>query len=540
MKIRYISVMAIVVASLALILGLGACGSDEPDPTATTAPTPTTAEPTPEATATGMMAEPTPQATATAMMAEATPEATATGMMAEPTPEGPTPTTGAPAPTPTETSVFSPENAVIRAQYARDHAGGPGAIYVGDHTHLIGPPPHEGLMFQVPEALYTQMSTLALVGSPELGIPSHMFIYDSSYYSDLILKANLTNPTELTLSGESIEIQHTCIDRNLPTCVLIQSYWAPNLAKRTNGQVNLSVVSFVELGLSGPETLDQVASGTLDMVNIYTGYVAGVLPPLEIQSLWGMSPDWESTYSILTDLSPDIDRMILEATGGSHVLNRNWFAGSDQWFFGNKPLVTLEDFQGVKIRSHGAAMSDFITGMGGEPVFLDVAEVYTALERGNVDASANSVLLAVPDRLFEVADYMSGPVIGFGYTNNVINKDVWDSIPEDLQQIIIEEGAKAELEALRLAPFQNIVAVQLNQQLGIQYEVFSEEIMNHIHTVVMPEHVIPGWLRRLGYPGRNEDVVALANEKIAPYLGLAIAEDGSVEQVPITKGPRAQ
>ncbi|MCE2463527.1 MAG: TRAP transporter substrate-binding protein DctP [Dehalococcoidia bacterium] len=540
MKIHYVSVIGIVVSSLALVLGLGACGSDEPDPTATTAPTPTTVAPTPEATATGMMAEPTPEATATGMMAEPTPEATATGMMAEPTPAATTPTTTTAAPAPTETGALTPDDAVVLAQYAADHAGGPGAIFVGDPTHLIGPPPHEGLMFQVPEALYTQLSTVALVGSPELGIPGHMFIYDSDYYVELIQKANLTNPTELTSSGESIEIQHTCIDRNLPTCVLIQSYWAPNLAKRTNGQVNLSVVSFVELGLSGPETLDQVSSGTLDMVNIYTGYVAGVLPALEIQSLWGMSSDWESTYSIVTDLYPDIDRMILEATEGSHVLNRNWFAGSDQWFFGNKPLVTLEDFQGVKIRSHGAAMSDFITGMGGEPVFLDVAEVYTALERGNVDASANSALLAVPDRLFEVADYMSGPVIGFGYTNNVINKDVWDSIPTDLQQIIIEEGAKAELEALRLAPFQNIVAVQLNQQLGLQYELFSEEITNHIHTVVMPEHVIPGWLRRLGYPGRNADVVALANDKLAPYMGLFIAEDGSIEQVPITKGSRAQ
>ena len=378
MKFHYISVTAVVVASLALVLGLGACGGDEPEPTATIALTPTTAEPTPEATATAMMAEPT--------LAAATPTATTA------------------APAPTETGAMSPEETML-AQYAADHAGGSGAIFVGDPTHLIGPPPHDGLMFQVPEALYTQLSTVALFGSPELGVPGHMFIYTSDYYQGLIQKANLTNPTELTSSGESIEIQHTCIDRNLPTCVLIQSYWAPNLAKRTNGQVNLSVVSFVELGLSGPETLDQVSNGTLDMVNIYTGYVAGVLPALEVQSLWGMSPDWESTYSILTDLYPDIDRMILESTGGSHVLNRNWFAGSDQWFFGNKALVTLEDFQGVKIRSHGAAMSDFITGMGGEPVFLDVAEVYTALERGNVDASANSALLAVPDRLFEVADY---------------------------------------------------------------------------------------------------------------------------------------
>ena len=150
-----------------------------------------------------------------------------------------------------------------------------------------------------------------------------MFIYTSEYYQGLLKKANLTNPTPLTSSGESIEIQHTCIDRNLPPCVLIQAFWAPNLAKRTNGQVKLSVVSFVELGLSGPDTLDQVSNGTLDMVNIYTGYVAGVLLALEVQSLWGTSADWETTYSMLASMASDIDRTILEATGGSHVLNRH-------------------------------------------------------------------------------------------------------------------------------------------------------------------------------------------------------------------------
>ena len=426
------------------------------------------------------------------------------------------------------------------AQYAEDHAGGPGAIFVGDPIQLIGLPPHEGLMFQIPEESYTQGSMAALFGAPEMGIPGHMFIYSSDYYQRLIQKANLTNPTELTSSGETIEIQHTCIDRNLPACVLIQAYWAPNLAKRTNGQIKLSVVSFVELGLSGPETLEQVSNGTLDMVNIYTGYVAGALPAIEIQSLWGMATDWETSYLILTALDSDIDQIMLEATGGSHVLNRNWFAGSDQWFFGNQPLQTPEDFQGLKIRSHSASMSDFIRGMGGEPVFLGPAEIYTGLERGFVDAAVTAALLAAPDRLFEVADYMSGPVIGFGYTNNVINKDVWNKIPVDLQQIIIEEGAKAELEGLRLAPFQNLVAVQINQTLGVQPVPFPQDMFHHIQTVVLPEYVIPGWLRRLGYPGKGADLVAALNAKVSPYIGLRIAEDGAIEQAPITKGPRAK
>ena len=367
-----------------------------------------------------------------------------------------------------------------------------------------------------------------------------MFIYTSAYYQGLIEIARLTNPTPLTSSGESIEIQHACINRVLAACVMIQAYLAPNLEKRTNGQVKLTVTSFPELGLAGPETLEQVGNGTLDMANIYTGYVAGAVPALEIQSLWGVSQDWETSYSILTELAPDVDQIILDASGGSPVVNRYWFGGSDQWFYGNKPLATVADFKDMKIRSHSASISDFITGMGAEPVFLGPGQSYTAVEIGQVDAATLGVLLSLSDRIYEVTDYMAGPIIGFGYTNNVINKDIWNDIPEDLQQIIIEEGAKSELEALRLAPFDNLYAIEANKTLGMQLVPFSPEPLEHIDTVVLPDHIYPGWLDRLGFPGRNENVIAIANEKVSPYIGLWFNEDGSISQVPITKGSRAK
>ena len=548
----------LVAAALAMVMALGAtaCGQDEPStepnvepraeatspavPPATTA-SPAQTEPTAAApTAATPGPEPTPEATPpTAAPAEPTaspaePAATAvpTVSPAEPAPTQP------PAPTPTSTpqSVVSSE---LQA-YADEHAHGPGAIYVGDATQLLGPPPHRSLMLGAPEAIYRQGSAAAVLGFEPAGIPDHLFIYNSEYYRDLIDKANLTDPTELTSTGKSIEIQHVCIDRNLPTCVLIQTYWAPNLWERTDGQVDLSVTSFVELGLAGPDTLSQVSDGSLDMVNIFTGYVAGAHPSLEVQSLWGTANDWQASYSALADMAPDIDRMLLGITGGSPVLNRNWFAGSDQWFFSNKPMRSIDDFEGQQIRTHSASMSDFIRGMGGEPVELSVGELYTALQIGTVDAAVTTLLLGVTGSLYEVADHIAGPVIGFGYTNNVINKDVWDGIPADLQQIIIEEGVKAELEALRLAPFQNFIALEAAEDLGLEAAPFSAETQEHIQTVVLTEHVIPGWLRRLGYPGSGADAVALYNAKSAPYTGLMIAPDGSIERVPITKGPRAR
>ncbi len=335
MNYRRITVIALIILSVVLIISSAACGGGDGedaglDPTATNPPQPVS-------TATAALPDDLPDPTPTPESADdaipsPTPESedTVSGDTTDTTDDY-TPTPVPPAPTEEE----------VLAAYAADHAGGPGAIFVGDPSQLIGPPPHPGLMFEATEAQYLQALTGSILGFPDLGIASHMFIYTSDYYQGLIKKARLTNPTELTSSGENIEIQHACINRVLATCVLIQTYLAPNLEQRTNGQVRLTVTSFPELGLAGPETLEQVGNGTLDMANIYTGYVAGAVPALEIQSLWGVSQDWETSYSILTELAPDVDRIILESSGGSPVVNRNWFGGSDQWFFGNSPLAAV-------------------------------------------------------------------------------------------------------------------------------------------------------------------------------------------------------
>ena len=543
---------------IALLTVLAACGGD--DPTATAAPTPTpaptatpvppTAMPDPTPTAMpGATATPAPQPTDTPAPTAAAPAAVIATAMPEPTPIPPT-ATPEPAPAATEPPVMTPED--LLAQYAASVAGGPGAIAVGDPTsqafyaQLIGPPAHDGLYILPPEqqAQFQPLFQAAIFGAAPLGIPGHQFIYTSDYYRELLEKANFLNPTELTSSGENIEIQYVCLSRNLPTCVMKQAYFAPRLAARTNGQVTLSITSFPELSGSGgagivAESLTLVADGTLDMVNIYTGYVAGALPAIEVQSLWGMGPDWESTYLALADMAPDVERMLVDETGGV-IVNRNWYAGADQWFFSNEPIMSAADFQGKKVRSHSAALSSLIEGLGAEPLFIPPGADYLALQNGTVDIGTTGALLALAGRYHEISDYMAGPVIGFGYTNNVINGDLWDRIPADLQQIIIEEGARMELEELRIAPYHNIVPIIANQALGVSPVIFSEEIITYIAGVVLPQNIIPDWLNRLGYPERNQDAVRIFNEHAGPYIGLRIADDGSVERAPITKGPRAQ
>ena len=434
--------------------------------------------------------------------------------------------TAAPAPAAVPRPTLNPSERLTLKQYADRFAGGPGAIYAGDLSQLAGPAPSYDLGDDNGNV-------------PLYALEQNRWIYESDYYQSLLQKANLGNPTPLTSRGERIEIQYACINLTLLPCRLIDQYWAPNLEQRTNGQIRLRVASFPELGIAGPDTLRLLSDGTLEMANLYSGYVAGELPIHEVQTLWGMYPDRETAFQSSADALTGLDATLSEATHGGVVVNHNWFTRNDQFIFTSQPLRSLADFYDLKTRSHSASLSDWLDGMGNDPRFVSFGEVYSALERGILDAAVTGSFPAFSQHWYEVSSYMNGPLISFLPTSNLINVNLWYQIPADLQQILIEEGAKSELEQLRLASIQNLMGVQKNVDAGMELVEFSPEMKRHSFNVAVMQHVIPGWLDRLDYPGSGNDAVTLFNDSVGPYVGLHIKPDGSVVKVPITRGPHA-
>ena len=413
-------------------------------------------------------------------------------------------------------------------RYAADNAGGPGAIYVGDIAQLDGPAPDN---------------------DPRLGDRNGMvlledlrydrWLYESSYYRSLLDRANLTDPTPLTSTGENIEIQYACINRSLLPCILVEKYWAPNLEARTNGQLTLEVTSFPELGVAGTDTLKVVADETLGMAEVYAGYVNSQsqrLPLLDLQFLTGIYPHRVTMFDSVAEMLPRMGDAVEGATGGGVTINHNWYAQDDLYIFSRRPLGTLDDFEDLRVRSSSSAISDWLNAMGAEAQFMAFAEVYTALERGILNAAVTNAGAGYGQRWYELTDYMNGPLTNFSSNGNVINADLWDSMPDDLQQILVEEGAKTELEAIRLAPVQDVEGARRNIEAGLELVEFSSELKERSFDVAVMQHVIPGWLSRVGYPGAGEQAVEVFNAHVGPYVGLQIQSDGSVEKTQVTKG----
>ena len=395
-------------------------------------------------------------------------------------------------------------------------AGGPGAIYVGDLSQLVGPSPGG-----VEEALGDGTGNV-----PIEFLERNKFIFETDYYRSLLDKAKLTDPTPLTSSGENLKIQYACINRALLPCKLQVIYFTENVRERTNGQVDFEVSSYPELGLAGSDMLELVDSGTIEFAQIQPAYVGGTWPMIDIIYIWGLWKDRTSEHEANTALLPALDAGIADNTGGGKLIYHIWYGGNDQYFFSRRG-AGIEDFKGLKTRSHGTTMTDFINGLGGEGQFMAFAEVYTALERGILDAGVTGAHAGHGQRWYEVTNNLIGPAISLPMGFETMNKDTWSKIPADLQAIIIEEGAKMELENLRLAAVWNETGVKVNVDKGMTFIEWPDDMKEHIHQNVALGRVLPNWIKRIG-----PDEVAIWNDVVAPWAKVRINPDNSIEEVP--------
>ena len=115
--------------------------------------------------------------------------------------------------------------------------------------------------------------------------------------------------------------------------------------------------------------------------------------------------------------------------------------------FLNKPISKVSDLKGLKIRCSPTHI-EFLKKVGAQPVVIPPPDVHTALERGVVDGLIWVAGLIRDWGWNEVVKYRVEP--GFYMANNVVlvNKEVWDSLPADLQQILTQSEIEAEKAAV--------------------------------------------------------------------------------------------
>ena len=110
---------------------------------------------------------------------------------------------------------------------------------------------------------------------------------------------------------------------------------------------------------------------------------------------------------------------------------------SQQLYSTKKPIKTVEDWKGLKVRVYGSESAALTTALGGAPVSVTFGELYTALQRGVVDAAITSATNAIPMKFVEVTKYMNYWYFsGSAMELLAVNKKAWDGLAPDVRNAV--------------------------------------------------------------------------------------------------------
>jgi len=204
--------------------------------------------------------------------------------------------------------------------------------------------------------------------------------------------------------------------------------FADILLRDTNGQLKITVH---EQLFPGPKVVDAVRDGTVNMgcqIVLFRAEMALLnfvaLPFVPHSRL----PDMRS------GLRP-IFREQMDQVHDAVLLGYGYWA--QQRLITRDPVRSLADLKGYKIRVHNKELQGMMQAAGAIPIFLPMAEVYPALQRGVVDGAVSSLEGMYGNKFHEVVKYISNWPLGNGSYVWVANKESWKALPGDLQKRIL-------------------------------------------------------------------------------------------------------
>lgn len=212
--------------------------------------------------------------------------------------------------------------------------------------------------------------------------------------------------------------------------------------KNSNG--SLKVTLYPNSTLGGDRDLAEgMQMGTVDFA-----LIAGVLGNFEKSISLLELPylfDNHDQYQKIVEgkIGEEIADNVLKSSG---IRVLSWWDRGPRHVTSNKPINTLEDIQGLKIRlPEIPAMVDTWRHMGATPTPMAWNEVYTGLEQKVIDAQENPIPFIYGGRIQEVQKYLALTAHKYEYVTLAMSDKKWTQL-SDAQKKVITDAAKVATE----------------------------------------------------------------------------------------------
>ncbi len=246
---------------------------------------------------------------------------------------------------------------------------------------------------------------------------------------------------------------------------LAAEYFAANVNERSEGRIEIEVFPGEQLG-SGKDVNEMIRQGANVMNITDPGYLSDYVPDVGVLNGPYLLADYRDFQKILdSEWLAEIDQQLIDA--GIRVVSYNNLFGA-RHMLADTAIRTPADIEGMTVRVPPNQMwLATFEAMGARPTTVQWSEVYTALSQ-NVVAAAEAPLGSLwGSKLHEVKDTISMTGHFTAWVNFIMSEQFFETLPEDLQVILLEEGKRAGDEMTRLTIEKQDEYLDLFREAGI-------------------------------------------------------------------------
>jgi tripartite ATP-independent transporter DctP family solute receptor len=220
---------------------------------------------------------------------------------------------------------------------------------------------------------------------------------------------------------------------------------AKTIKEETGGRFDLQIFSSSQLG-SDTDTLSQIRSGGVEFFTLSGLILSTLVPAASINGLGFAFPSYDAVWRAMDgDLGAYVRGQI--AKSGLIAMEKIWDNGFRQTTTSTKPIVTPDDFKGMKLRVPPSPLwTSMFKALDASPASINFNEVYSALQTKIVDGQENPLAIISTAKLYEVQKYCS-------LTNHMwdgfwflANQRAWEALPDDVRGIVAKNINTAGLK----------------------------------------------------------------------------------------------
>jgi len=205
------------------------------------------------------------------------------------------------------------------------------------------------------------------------------------------------------------------------------------VAERTDGRIQPTTFHSAQLG-EQDQAIEQMQFGGIDFAVFNLVPLNNIVPETQVTAL---PYAFRSIDHMHTVMDGEIGQEISDAMAVANMIGLAWYDSGARSFYANRPLNSVVDLEGMKIRVQNSDLNvAMVEALGANATPIPFGEVYTSIQSGVVDGAENNWPSYESTGHFEVAPYYILDEHTIVPEVFAVNLDTWNSWSAEDQEIV--------------------------------------------------------------------------------------------------------